>query len=651
MGLAVLIASGLLVAALRGGSYAVIPRTQDAIAVWWVIGLSVAFGLLPRHRWSVEVRLAVAGLLGLAAWTALGLLWTDSTERTLEEALRVLSYAGLVMLVAWSFGARDRTRVVVLVTAVAGVVCLLALLSRVAPELLGTQSTSGSYDTTRLAYPFNYWNAVGCWGAMTLALALPLSAHARRRWLRAAALCLASLAPVVVYLTYSRTAALGVVLVVVLVVALSPQRWFVAANALIAGVGATAAVLTIRGAPEIARGSGTAGRGSVVLVLALVGLLTVAVALVGPHERLRRVRTPLRAARIALAGSLAAILVVAILAGPRAWDSFQRGSEPAGSDPVERLTSLSGTRRLLWTAALDSFTDRPLAGIGAGTFEFAWNRDPHRSGHVLDAHSLYLEALAELGIPGALMVIAALAALLTGALRSIRRQTDDTARAVAAGCVVAFVVFCVTAGVDWMWESTAVTCLALVAGTLGAALAGTAAAAPALARAGPCRDPRRRRDRRPASGARRRHRDPHEPAGGGPGTPRRRAVVGHRGRRSRALVGQRPSAARPGPRAARRAAGGGRGGRQGHAAGAGELAAVAGPRPHRGRARQRRPGAGGRPPCAGAQPPRPDLPAGRGPRPCGPLAVRSGRRRGPRRTTGPVGVSCTACSRLTTTSR
>ena len=33
-------------------------------------------------------------------------------------------------------------------------------------------------------------------------------------------------------------------------------------------------------------------------------------------------------------------------------------------------------------------------------------------------------------------------------------------------------MFCVTAGVDWMWESTAVTCLALVAGTLGAASPG-----------------------------------------------------------------------------------------------------------------------------------------------------------------------------------
>ena len=188
------------------------------------------------------------GVAGPGGLDRAGLLWTDSVERTLEEALRVLSYTGLVMLVAWAFGARDRTRMVVLLTGVAGVVCLLALLSRVAPELLGTQSTSGTYDTTRLAYPFNYWNAVGCWGAMTLALALPLSAHARPRWLRATALVIASLAPVVVYLTYSRTAALGVALVTVLVVALSPQRWFVAANALIAGVGATAAVLVIRGA-------------------------------------------------------------------------------------------------------------------------------------------------------------------------------------------------------------------------------------------------------------------------------------------------------------------------------------------------------------------------------------------------------------------
>jgi hypothetical protein len=478
MGLAVLIAVGLLAAALRGGSYAVIPRTQDAIAIWWVIGLSVAFGLLPRHRWSREVRVAVAALLGLGVWTALGLLWTDSAERTVDEALRVLGYAGIVMLVAWAFGARDRTRVVTLLTVMAGVVCLLALLSRVAPELLDTQGTSGTYDTTRLAYPFNYWNAVGCWGAMTLALALPLTAHARPRWLRAVALVISVLAPVVVYLTYSRTAALGVVLVVVLVVALTPQRWFVAANAVIAGVGATVAVLSIRGAPEIADGSGTAGRGGVLLVLALVSLVAVAVAVVGPHERLRRVRMPIRVTRVALAGAAIAILVAGVVGGPRAWDSFNGTSEPARADPAERLTSLSGTRRLLWAAALDTFADRPLGGVGAGTFEFAWNRYPKRSGHVLDAHSLYLESLGEIGLPGALMVIAALVALLTGALRSRARQRDDPARAVAAGCAVAFIVFCITAGVDWMWESTAVTSLALVAGTLAAASPGRPLARP-----------------------------------------------------------------------------------------------------------------------------------------------------------------------------
>ena len=328
--------------------------------------------------------------------------------------------------------------------------------------------------------------------------------------------------------------------------------------------------------------------------------------------------------------SLAAILVVAILAGPRAWDSFQRGTEPAGSDPVERLASLSGTRRLLWGAALDSFADRPLRGIGAGTFEFAWNRYPHRSGHVLDAHSLYLESLAEIGIAGALLVVAALAALLTGALRSVRRQTDDTTRAVAAGCAVAFLVFCVTAGVDWMWESTAVTCLALVAGTLGAASPGLPLPRP--------RWPVRLRVAIPAAVAIV-VQLPVLVAASEINASQRAAGQG----RLVDALSSATAAAEAEPWSAsahlQRALvleqigelqAGGRFGGQGHAAGAGELAAVAGPRPHRGRARQRRPGAGGCPPCAGAQPSCPDLPAGRGPRSGGaaPLAVTAGRRSG-----------------------
>jgi tetratricopeptide (TPR) repeat protein len=98
----------------------------------------------------------------------------------------------------------------------------------------------------------------------------------------------------------------------------------------------------------------------------------------------------------------------------------------------------------------------------------------------VDAHSLYLESLAELGAPGAVMVVIALGALLVAALAAPFRQVEVRARGAAVGCAAAFAVFCVSAGVDWMWESTAVASLAIVLGT-------AAAAGPSLPR------PRRRR--------------------------------------------------------------------------------------------------------------------------------------------------------------
>ena len=36
--------------ALRGGSYDIVIRQAEAIAVWWAIGLGAALGLIPRLR-------------------------------------------------------------------------------------------------------------------------------------------------------------------------------------------------------------------------------------------------------------------------------------------------------------------------------------------------------------------------------------------------------------------------------------------------------------------------------------------------------------------------------------------------------------------------------------------------------------------------
>jgi hypothetical protein len=495
-----LLGAGLVVAALRGGSYDVTPRLETSIAIWWVLGLSFAFGLLPAGRMGAGQRVAALALLGLAAWTAIGLLWTGSAERTVLESLRVLAYSGVALLVAWTFRARDRPRLVAVVGMAGVLVCVLALIARLAPEVLESALAKSGYATSRLDFPFNYWNALGCWAAMTLALALALSAHARTWWQRGAWLAAASIAPVVIYLTYSRAAALEVLLACVLVTALSSRRWLIAVDAIVAAAASVGVVLVIRGVPAIARGTGTHGRATVAIALLAAVVAVFAVSALLPHARLAGLRLPRRIwNRLGLA-LLAAILVGGVVAGPRlardAWSSFQRPDTRVTVDPARRLTTLGGNRHDLWPAAVDVFRHEPLHGIGAGTFEFAWDADPRRSGHVIDAHSLYLESLAEVGVPGALLVLLALGALLVAAVRAAFREGDGPGRGAAAGATAALALFCVAAGVDWMWESTAVALAAIVLGTVAAApvaRAVAAAAAPDDAVAAPARVPPGRR--------------------------------------------------------------------------------------------------------------------------------------------------------------
>jgi O-antigen ligase len=471
--LTVLLGAVLLVVALRGGSYDVVPRLQASIVVWWLVALAVGFGLLPRRRLPATTRVAVIALLGLAAWITIGLSWTDSAERTIEEAVRPIAYAGLVLLVAWTFGPLERTIAVGVVTAIAGAVCLLALLTRLAPDVASSALAESEYARSRLDYPFNYWNALGCWAAMTAALGLAFSAHARTRPMRGVSLAVASFAPVVAYLTYSRTAVFSVGLAAVLVVAFSSRRWLAVANVVVAGVAATAVVLVIRGTPEIARGTGTAGRTTVAIALLAAALVAALAGALAPHARLGALRMPPRVFRHVAQVLAIGALAVAVLAGgglaSAAWRSFQGADKPLAGDPAQRLTTLGGNRHDLWPVALDVFADNPVHGTGAGTFEFFWNRDPRRSGHVIDAHSLYIESLAELGAAGLLLILVALGALAIGSVRAIRGQPDGAARGALVGCSAALLVFCVSAGVDWMWESTAIAAMALVLGTLAAA--------------------------------------------------------------------------------------------------------------------------------------------------------------------------------------
>src|SRR3954453_15191863 len=180
----------LLYYALRGGSYDVVMRQEEAIVVWWVLGLGYAAGLFPRYRLARRSRIPLIALAGLIAWTGLALTWTESDFRTLAELARVLHYTGILLLV-WSvfggdtWGGDDAGLIAAAVTVPA-----LALASRLTPGAFPGDHIKGVFGTNRLNYPFNYWNAVAAWAAMTIAMVLAVSAHASRAWVRA--LCLSA---------------------------------------------------------------------------------------------------------------------------------------------------------------------------------------------------------------------------------------------------------------------------------------------------------------------------------------------------------------------------------------------------------------------------------------------------------------------------
>jgi tetratricopeptide (TPR) repeat protein len=166
----------------------------------------------------------------------------------------------------------------------------------------------------------------------------------------------------------------------------------------------------------------------------------------------------------ALACAALAALVVGLVAvgGPSEGLSRLRGSFDAApvatADLNQRLFSLSGNGRAeQLRVAWDAAKRHPVIGNGSGTYEYIWYEHRPDLGVVRDAHSLYLETLAELGVVGLGVLGTALFVLLVGGVRARRTRF-------AASGTAAFVAWAAAATFDWHWEVVGVTLTALLAG-------------------------------------------------------------------------------------------------------------------------------------------------------------------------------------------
>jgi hypothetical protein len=325
----------------------------------------------------------------------------------------------------------------------------------------------------RLSYPFGYWNAVGAWAAMSMAIGLAWSAHDQVRVRRVVALALVPPAAVAAYLSYSRASVGGAAVALIAVVAFSRNRLTALLHATAAAVAATIAIVAVRRASEIANGTGTRGAGGVLAVI-VVAAAVAGLAALATSFGSDRVRVPRNVARLGAAVGITAVVLTAAIAGPtvakKAWHEFRHPAlGQSAADPAARLTSLGGTRYFYWKAALGSFKSKPLTGTGAGTFEFWWDRHGATGDFVRNAHSFELENLAELGIPGLLLIGGVMAAALSLLARTRRRSRRVVSAGASTALLAAFLVYLWQASVDWMWQSTAVTVLALGGAAVAAA--------------------------------------------------------------------------------------------------------------------------------------------------------------------------------------
>jgi hypothetical protein len=406
-----------------------------ALAAWAAavaLIASTAPGLL-RAQWPWAA--AVGAVL---AWTALSAIWSSRTSQSILEARRAVVYAAVVLALLL-LARQGATRAIVLGTygGTSGLV-VYALV-----RYLLSARHYDAFEGFSLNQPLGYANAVGILAAIAALLALGIAEAERGRLGLAAA---ATAPPLLLALTLTASdaswLALGVGVALVAVLLPEPQRLL----AVLAAVAAPCAALIALGKLSDITAVVTTPRigGTALFFAAVAGSAAAAASLA--YVRRVRIRAPHNLRRAIL------VVIVVLALGGAAAVAHAGATEP---------------RKSYYSVAWHDYTAHPVLGSGAGTYGFVWARSgkPAEFGGALDAHSIYLETLAELGPVGLVLVLL----MLLIPLRAFPAARTPYV-AVALGGYVAFLIH---AGLDWDWELPAIVVAALACG------AGALAALPA----------------------------------------------------------------------------------------------------------------------------------------------------------------------------
>jgi hypothetical protein len=474
IGAAALIGGPTALAFFSGGFFDR-PRLIGGIVAWGLV--LVAAVLAPRPvPTSAAGRAALAGIFLVTAWTALSLIWAPLGGRAQDDLQRLLLYlAFFTASLALLRGPVVRRWLEPALMLGALTVVGYGLAERLLPGLIELDRSRTAKG--RLEQPLTYWNAEGAVAAVGLVLAVRIAGDPRRsRALRGAAAAAGVPLVLGVYLSFSRGALAAVAAGLVVLIALAPElRPQLRSAVAILGAGAVAGVVASRLPTVESLAIGQQGdTGDGLLMLAALVLLALAAAAIVAREPRREWQEP--ALRVSRPAAVLSLSVVALLVAAIAYTALEgrpQGTSPERTVGAERLGSVDSNRYRYWQVALASWADRPVIGLGSGGFRVAWLKERDRVDQSADAHSLYIETAAELGLVGLGLLLLFLGGVAWGLVRLHRLDT-----AAAAGPAAGLAAWAIHAGLDWDWEMPALTMMALVLGA--AALAWSEEPRPAI---------------------------------------------------------------------------------------------------------------------------------------------------------------------------
>ena len=453
--------------AAANGGYSSELTAGATVGIWWAVVIGLAMGAWPRSRVPASAVGAGASLAALAAWTAISIGWASDAGGAFVEVVRALGYLGLFILVVIA-SPRASARMWLSGLALGLVVVAgLGLASRFEPSFVGNQNLGTFLPSAagRFSYPIGYWNGLAAAMAAGILLLVWLGGHARAAWLRAVAVGgdpVADPGHLLRLLARRRPGRRGR--------AGGPpgdrpgprsnvrrrpdgRGWRRAAR-----LAREPQARARRRPDQLSRREPRATRCSPSrsrwwLPSGCSGFLS--------DDWLEDLDVPPRLTRAVAIGTVIAVVAGILAANPAArWSEFKQvgALDVQTTYNAAHLSSGGGSGRYqFWSAALDAWKGDPVDGIGAGGYEAYWDQHGTLVMPVRNAHSLFFETMAELGVVG---LVGVLGLLGFAAAAGIRRGPTRSPGAVLGAALAIFTAGVVSAAIDWTWELPA--CFGLV---------------------------------------------------------------------------------------------------------------------------------------------------------------------------------------------